>query len=217
MKILFATVTAALALAGGVAQASGPVAPVQQPPMVLPATPPAYDWSGAYAGLGLTYGRMGMDTNGALPSYPDASGAGLSAIAGYNWQNGNVVYGAEAALDFSNRSGSNDCGMGGQTCDSHVRNQASIRGRLGYAMDRSLMFMTLGYASDARSVNTTLGNDTARFTGPVLGVGYEQAMGGGDWRVRGDFEHYFYGNETLNGVSTNGAGNLFRLSLIRRF
>lgn len=215
MKTLLATATAA-AFAATMAQASGPVVAPYQPPVMLPVQS-NYDWSGAYAGLGLTYGRMNMDTNGVLPSYPDASGAGVSAIAGYNWQSGSMVYGAEVALDFSNRSGTNDCGVPGNTCDTSVENQASVRGRVGYAMDTSLMFMTVGYATDARSVTGTMGNGSARFNGPMLGFGYEQAVGGGDWTMRGDIEHYFYGSETLNGVSTDGTSNMLRLSLIRRF
>lgn len=215
MKTLLATVAAAT-FAATIAQASGPVVTPYQPPVMVPVQT-AFDWSGAYAALGLTYGRMNMDTNGVLPSYPAATGIGVGGIGGYNWQRGNMVYGAEIALDYSRRSGTNDCGIGGQTCNSYVGGQASIRGRFGYAMDTSLMFMTVGYATDGRSVITTLGNDTARFTGPMLGFGYEQAVGGGPWSVRGDLEHYFYGSEMLNGVSTNGASNMLRMSLVRHF
>ena len=214
MKTLLAATAATLVATG--ALASGPVAP---PPYVPPVVmPQAYDWSGAYAGVGLTYGRMNFDTNGAIPMYPDASGAGLSGIAGYNWQSGNFVYGAEVALDLSNRSGTNDCGVPGETCTSRVRHQASVRGRFGMAMDRSLLFMTVGYATDARSVTSTLaGNDGARYSGPMLGLGFEQAVGSGQWTVRGDLEHYFYGSETLNGVQTDGDSNMVRFSLVRRF
>jgi hypothetical protein len=214
MKILLAATAAGLVATS--ALASGPVPPQPYVPPVVVA-PAAYDWSGGYAGLGLTYGRMSFDTNGVVPAYPDATGAGLSGIAGYNWQNGNLVYGAEVALDFSNRSGSNDCGAVPNTCVSEVRHQASVRGRVGMAMDRGLMFMTVGYGTDARSVRTTFGNDGARFSGPMLGVGYEHAVGTGAWTMRGDLEHYFYGDEVLNGVTTAGDTSMLRLSVMRRF
>ncbi|MCA2011368.1 outer membrane protein [Pararhodobacter sp. CCB-MM2] len=217
MKTLLATAAAATVL-GTAAFASGPVAPAPYVAPVTVAPVATYDWTGAYAGAGVTYGRMGMDTNGGALDYPDATGWGGSVIAGYNWQQGNMVYGGEVALDFSNRDGSNDCGIAGQSCDSFADHQASIRGRVGYAMDRSLMFMTVGYGSDSRSVRTSVaGGDGARFTGPMLGVGYEQAVGNGDWTMRGDLEHYFYGDEDLNGVTTDGDSSLVRFSLIRRF
>lgn len=216
MKTLITTAAAGIVL-GTAALASGPVAPQPYVAPVTVAPVATYDWSGAYAGAGLTYGRMGMDTNGATPSYPDATGFGGSVIAGYNWQNGSMVYGGEVALDFSSRDGSNDCGVGGgATCDSFANHQASIRGRVGYAMDQSLMFMTVGYGSDSRSVNGSFGGDGARFTGPMIGVGYER-MVNNDWSVRGDLEHYFYGDEDLNGVATDGDSSMVRFSLIRRF
>ncbi len=221
MKTLIATAaaaTAATSILATTALASGPVAPQPYVPPVVAAPVASYDWTGAYVGGGLTYGRMGMDTNGALPSYPDATGLGLSAIGGYNWQSGNMVYGAEVALDFSERDGTGDCGIAGNTCESFANHQASIRGRVGYAMGSSLMFATLGYATDSRSVTTTgFGSDGARDNGAVVGVGYEQAIAGGDWTVRGDLEYYFYGDETLNGVTTNGDSSLVRLSVMRRF
>ncbi|WP_334192707.1 outer membrane protein [Pararhodobacter sp.] len=215
MKTILAA--AALGFAATSALASGPVAP---PPYVPPVTVPtasAYDWSGAYAGLGVTYGRMQFDTNGAIPSYPDADGWGLSGIAGYNWQSGNLVFGGEVVADFSNREGMNDCGAPGNNCTSAVENQASIRGRVGYAMDRSLMFMTVGYGRDERGAAGTLGGGSAVYSGPMLGVGYEQALGSGAWTMRGDLEHYFYGDEQINGIATNGDTSILRLSVIRRF
>ena len=154
MKTLLATAAAAsvtASLLASAALASGPVAPAYVAPVTV-APVANYNWTGAYAGFGLTYGRAGMDTNGVIPSYPDASGWGGSVIAGYNWQDGNVVYGGEVALDFSNRDGNNDCGVPGNSCDTFVDHQAAVRGRLGYAMDRSLMFMTLKMAGKEKAI-----------------------------------------------------------------
>ncbi|WP_127104441.1 outer membrane protein [Pararhodobacter zhoushanensis] len=214
-------IAALTSVVGTAALASGPVAPVYEPPVTI-APVASYDWSGAYAGLGVTYGRGDMSTGVATPNYPDVQGAGLSGIAGYNWQNGNMVYGAEIALDVSNRDGTNDCGVGGTlTCTSASDHQASIRGRLGYAMDRSLVFMTAGYGTDSRSVvvdnaGVTVAGDGARFGGAMLGLGYEHALSN-DWTVRGDYEHYFYGDETFGATTVDGDLDLVRFSLVRRF
>ena len=214
-------IAALTSVIGTAALASGPVAPVYEPPVTI-APVASYDWSGAYAGVGVTSGRGSMTTGTAVPDFPDVQGAGLSGIAGYNWQNGNLVYGAEVALDLSNRDGSNDCGVGGTiTCTSFADHQASVRGRLGYAMDRSMVFMTAGYATDSRSVvayngGVPFAGDGARFSGAMLGLGYEHALSN-DWTVRGDYEHYFYGSETIGASTVDGDLDLVRFSLVRRF
>ena len=106
MKTLIAAATAAT-LGATAALASGPIAePIYEPPALLP-MPSAYNWTGGYAGVGLTYGRAAMSEGGALPDFPATSGAGIGLLAGYNWQNGNLVYGGEVALDFARRDGAN--------------------------------------------------------------------------------------------------------------
>jgi len=216
MKLLLAT-TAAATLAATAALASGPVAPAPYVPPVTVPMPSAHDWTGAYVGFGVTYGRFRMDEAGALPDFPDTDGFGASLLAGYNWQSGNLVYGGEVALDFSRRDGENSCGAVGGTCISESNHQASIRGRLGYAMDRSMVFMTAGYATDSRKIDEVgVQGDGARFTGPMLGIGFEHAMNA-SWNLRGDLEHYFYGDEVIGGNTTSGEGSLVRLSLVRRF
>lgn len=215
MKTLIAAATAAT-LGATAALASGPIAePIYEPPALLP-MPSAYNWTGGYAGVGLTYGRAAMSEGGALPDFPATSGAGIGLLAGYNWQNGNLVYGGEVALDFARRDGANDCGTGG-VCESVQNSHYSIRGRVGYAMDRSLAFMTVGYASDRRTVEEVgVGSSSARFSGPMLGVGFEQAVGNA-WTARADYEYYFFGDEVLAGNPTDGNMGLFRLSMVRRF
>ncbi|MFN4102151.1 MAG: outer membrane protein, partial [Pararhodobacter sp.] len=121
----------------------------------------------------------------------------------------------EVALDFSNRSGEQD--FFGDTVSTEVNHQASIRGRVGYAVDRSLFFATAGYGIDNRAVEvngTSIGG--ARYHGPMIGIGAETVLSGA-WNLRGDLEHYFYGEEEVAGIPTNGDTSLFRMSLVRRF
>lgn len=211
----------ALAFAGTAALASGPVVPYD-PPVMPPAPIAAYDWSGAYIGLGLTYAQGGMrNTLGGVPVIPSATGAGLGVIAGYNWQNGGMVFGGEVALDFANPEGSNDCGAGApNVCTTRMMNHASIRGRLGFASDRTLVFATLGYATDMRTISHTgappLFSISRRHNGPMLGIGIEQSMSN-DWSVRGDYEHYFLSTETYAGFPVDADMDLVRLSVIRHF
>lgn len=202
------------------ALASGPVAPIPYvPPVIAPIT---YDWSGAYVGVGLAYTSARSSSSFAGVSLPTATGASLGVLAGYNWQRGNTVMGVEAALNFSDISGSNTCGLGLPLgCTVRINNFAALRARLGVAMDRTLLFVTAGYATDERAYTFSppVITDNVRFNGPVIGVGVEHALSN-SWTVRGDLEHYFFGSEptTIPLIGTVSAStSLLRFSIVRRF
>lgn len=218
MKLLAATALAASIATS--ALASGPVV-TYEPPVVIAPVSTLYDWSGPYLGVGLAYSRSTTSTNAPGVILPDANGASLSGLVGYNWQHNNTVMGVEAALNFSNISGSNTCGFGARFgCTIRVDNFASLRARLGYSVDRTLFFVTAGFATDSRSLFFTNGVGSAtfsnRFNGPVVGVGIEQAMND-NWTVRGDLEHYFFGSDAVGPFTTSADTSLLRVSLVRRF
>lgn len=182
MKKLFAAAFAATTLASA-ALASGPIAPIE--PYVPPVVPTTYDWSGAYVGL-----RVGVPTGenfwaergvGAAAIPGTWSGTPYGLTAGYDRQHGNYVFGA--AIDYtggtlsaqSTTSGTFVCGPG---CDTAVENQYAIRGRIGRAMDRTLVYVTGGFASGEATASVagfgTLGND--RLNGWTAGIGLEHAV-----------------------------------------
>lgn len=59
----------------------------------------AADWNGAYAG-GLYGTSVGEQTYSTAASYPDMTGATYGGFAGYNVQNGSMVYGGEIAYSI---------------------------------------------------------------------------------------------------------------------
>ena len=95
-KTLFATALAAALLASSAAAAAdlprGPT-PYYSAPM---APAGVYNWRGAYAGPNLGY-EWGKVTNS--PTNP--SGIAGGGQIGYNWQNGQFVFGGETDLQFS--------------------------------------------------------------------------------------------------------------------
>ncbi len=220
MKKLFAV--GALALSTATAATAGNLGPVTVDPVVptpaIPA-PVMYNWTGGYAGLGLTYGQA-THNQATLPGFwPDGRGWGLSGLAGYNWQSGGAVYGIEGHLGASRMRGSTD--VGGVTVNTDLNALASIRGRIGVAQDRTLLFVTAG-AATGRLNHTAVGIDseTRSLNGAVVGVGFEQAMGG--FNLRGDLEHYRFSGRDF---TTTGAAfpdvrtraNVARLSAVFRF
>lgn len=218
----YLSAAAALVLSAGVAQAGGTATPAE-PVVIAPAPAPvAYDWTGAYAGLGLTYGRTNHRTATAPNFWPNGSGAGLGAFLGYNWQSGNMVYGVEGHIAGQRTRGTTTTAVGEVRTD--LGTLASIRGRVGVANDRTLFFLTAGPAFGRVNHNAvTAGlSETRSVYGAMVGIGIEQAMRGG-WHLRGDLEHYRFrstdfttaGPGSFPGVRTSA--NVARISAVWRF
>ena len=213
----------ALALSASVAFAAGP-APVAVEPQVYTPPPIArHNWTGGYVGLGLNYGRSSHAVPGP-GTLPNANGFGAGALAGYNWQNGDLVFGAELVGDVTRLTGSADCTNPAFTCTSRVNNVISGRLRAGAAMDNTLLFATAGLASASIRHSTddgvTTWTDTNRTNGVVIGVGIEHAFAGG-WNLRGDLEHYRFRRQdfALDTPYDNVRAkmNLVRISAVWRF
>ena len=104
-----------------------------------------YNWTGFYAGLNAGYG-MGKSTWSVLPGTDiKPKGALFGGTVGYNWQSGAIVYGLEGDFDWSGVKGSVTCGIV-FTCETSSSWLATFRGRVGYAFDRWLPYVTAGGA-----------------------------------------------------------------------
>ena len=215
------TVGAAGAHAGSIGTAP---AEAEVPAPTAPMPVAAYDWSGGYVGMGLTFGRAEHRTPNSPEFWPNGSGAGLSGFAGYNWQAGDTVFGLEGHLSGHRMRGSTDLGAPDGEVRTDLRSLASIRGRAGVAADRTLFFVTGGGAmGSVRHTGVDLGiQESNNVRGIVLGVGVEHAISDGI-HIRGDLEHYRFRSRDFN---TAGAGsfpdvssrsNLARVSAVFRF
>lgn len=124
---------------------------------------PAFTWTGLYAGVHAGGGvaapkENGGDvsvlfTQGYSKSVDAASGVLAGPYVGVNYQFSNgFVIGLEADYSFSSVKGSAS-GVGSDafgpmayTVDAKLQNLGTVRGRLGYAFDRWLPYMTAGFA-----------------------------------------------------------------------
>lgn len=146
MKLFLRSAIAIAAIAAAApsiaADLSYPVAPVYTAPIAAPAAEPvydaAYDWSGFYAGVlaGYGWGRAEQNTTGEF----DASGYLLGGFAGYNIQAGDLVYGLEADLAWTDTNGTT------ATRSTDLDWVGTLRGRAGYAFDSILPYVTGGFA-----------------------------------------------------------------------
>ncbi len=124
--------------------------------------PVAGNWSGAYVG-----GAGSLQWGKFTPSTERAIGGQL--YGGFNMQNNQLVYGAEADIGYSG----NENVSGGVTTKQGFN--GSVRGRLGYDLNPVLVYGTAGLAvgnvkaKDATSeVNNTLYGWTAGAGGEVM-------------------------------------------------
>ncbi|MFZ0609669.1 MAG: outer membrane protein [Xanthobacteraceae bacterium] len=172
--VLFGITTGISAIAGA-ASAADLARPVPAPYYTkAPAFAPPYSWTGFYLGIngGGAFGSSSWDSTGSR----DISGGLVGGTLGYNYQFGQAVVGVEGDIDWADINGttSNACPGGCKTSDTWL---STVRGRLGYAADRFMPYVTGGAAfGDIRAQAPGLGQVGADRTGWTLGGGLEAAL-----------------------------------------
>jgi outer membrane immunogenic protein len=208
-----------------------PAAAADLPVKARPAPPPivtAYNWSGCYIGgnAGGKWASTSDDVNiGATTSTASTTvGFGRSTVGtfvgggqiGCNWQaaGSNWVFGVEGDADWQRWSTSRTLGatvppfVAGDTFDARSDWQASARGRIGYAFDRTLFYVTGGAAFTNIKVGSnfiatgifpaTVASDSKTLFGATLGGGLEYAFTN-NWSVGVEGRYTWYGTQTFNG------------------
>ena len=94
--------------------------------------------------IGVEFGQVSGDFTALAQTEPLAlsmeDGDALGVFAGYNWQNGNLVYGGEVRyLRFNDYATAPGLGFS-------VDNVLDLRARLGFAGERTLFYGALGYS-----------------------------------------------------------------------
>jgi outer membrane immunogenic protein len=220
MKLLKVSIAMMLALAATSASAAD--MPVKARPL---APAPVFSWSGFYVGgnVGYAWGTV----NGGPPSIFDSianppvlfttlnpynfdvDGIVGGGQIGYNLQFGQTVLGIEADFQGTNLKGggSSTTRMPGVAIDldSKIDWFGTVRGRLGYAMDRVLIYGTGGLAYG--KLQTTLGlteagvlysrTDQATHVGWTAGAGIEAAFAAG-WSAKIEYLHVDLGSEKFS-------------------
>ncbi|WP_414471931.1 outer membrane protein [Microvirga sp. M2] len=148
---------------------------------------PVFTWSGFYAGVNLGYGR----STGASQVYDEAfnvTGGGrksgfLGGIqGGYNYQLGMFVVGAEADLQYAAIGDKSATYRGINYRGEDDGYFGTVRARAGLAIDRALVFGTLGFAygdiGGNKGLDAALGyrRDSSASGGWTMGGGVEYAV-----------------------------------------
>ena len=128
-----------------------------------------------------TAAAAGAARPGIAPATFDLSGGVIGGTAGFNWQTGQVVLGVEGDIDWSGVSGTTStfCPAGCATRNDWL---GTVRGRVGYAFDRFLPYVTGGLAAgDIRATTPGFAGATQTNLGWTVGAG----IGGRDRRATG--------------------------------
>ena len=155
------------------------------PPPVEQLRPATYDWSGAYVGawvgLACLDGRGSLVDNGPPATGPWSNGGcGFKGggLAGYNFQMDDIVFGLEG--DFGTTSDLVRNTTPGADFRFNMNYLATVRGRVGNAMDDTLLYLTAGGAYAQGELNgivaATPSHLKADQFGWTAGFGLEHAL-----------------------------------------
>ena len=224
------TLVAAAAIvvaATGHALAADLPAPRLPPP--LPAV--VYNWTGFYLGINGGFGTGNSNwsdgVNGTTGTFP-TSGFLVGGTAGVNYQIAEYVFGIEGDGDWTNLRGNSGSTCGAisavvtppVSCKTQSQWLATVRGRVGYAFDRILLYGTAGAAFG--NVQTGL-NPQSTFDSPVeagwtVGAGVEVALAE-NWTAKAEYLFVDLPNATCTTAANCGgaAGSIvsFNENIIR--
>jgi outer membrane immunogenic protein len=163
--------------------------PAEMQPVAPVAYVPAFSWTGFYLGGALGWIGTNRDyTTGALvlgapfivSSASGKNGLTYGILSGYNYQVGQLVLGVEGDFTGGTVGKIQYTAITGDFLTAHSKWGGSIRGRLGYAADRALFYLTGGaaFASNETSIPLTsisIGGDGTRW-GWTVGGGLDYAF-----------------------------------------
>ena len=162
---------------------AAPAAPMEEPPLNT--------WSGPYAGVVLGYGFGGDARDKTAGNSIDQKGFLGGGFAGYNYDAGGVVVGAEADIGYSGVKGDN----AGTSVKSGV--EGSLRARVGYDLTPAMVYATGGIAATNLEVKDATSDSNKTLLGVTLGAGVETKITE-SITARTEYRYTNYQTQTFN-------------------
>jgi outer membrane immunogenic protein len=227
MRRAFIAAAVLAATAYGHAVAADLPAPGIPPPLPVA----VYSWTGFYLGIN---GGFGTGTSnwsdgpiGTTGSFP-ISGYLIGGTVGANYQIGQYVFGIEGDGDWTNLRGNSGSTCGAISavvpppdgCQTQSQWLATVRGRVGYAFDRILLYGTVGaaFGNVQTGLNPPSTFDSSTEAGWTVGAGVEVAFAP-NWTAKAEYLFVDLPNATCTTVGNCGgaAGSIvsFNESVIR--
>jgi outer membrane immunogenic protein len=183
---LIATSAGFAAAAAAMPGAQAADMPIKAPRYVEPAASWAGWYIGAHAGAAWQQTQSSTDQYGSFYNNNTATNTGFigGGQIGYNWQQGNFVFGLEG--DISGLS-SKTTGHGDYSIyTSRINWLSTVRGRFGLAVGDTMAYMTAGVAFGGVKNTLNIDGDT-----------YSQSKTKTGWTVGGGVEHMLSRNWTI--------------------
>ncbi len=207
-------------------------------PVKAPPPPPVevFNWTGFYVGgnVGGKWGQFDDPVSvagvtafgltvapGSAPFHLSESSLTAGGQIGYRWQTGSWVFGIEGDFNWMNLHGTETftpalLGGGGtlipgDSASARARWESSIRGSIGYAWDRWLVYATGGVAfADTRvssnfiattnggiTFPASAGSQSNTLTGGTVGAGVDYALNR-NWDIGVEYRYTSYGSSNFN-------------------
>jgi len=198
----------ALGLAIAASAASAADLPRNSAPYYSAPAAAGFNWSGGYVGVNLGY-NWGKISNATVLS-PSGLEGGLQG--GYNWQNGQFVFGAETDLQLS---GADDTFAPFKFSNPWF---GTLRGRAGFAYSNFLFYGTAGLAYGGLKAENGLLTESKTHVGWTAGLGAEVGITS-NWSAKAEYLYMDLGSRSysLTGTTNGYQANIIRLGLNYHF
>lgn len=178
-----------------------------EPPVAVE-TAPQFSWAGGYAGILTGYGWGDGEVAGVDESF---DGARFGGFVGYNWDLGNqLVVGLEGDLNYD---WNEETVLG---ADVKTGMNWSARGRIGYAMDRALLYAAGGYTGTNIEADGAGGSDDDTLHGWTIGGGVDYAVTDRVF-TRLEYRYNDFGSGTLGGADVDFNQHVVNVGLAVKF
>ncbi len=193
--IVFLALTAAITASSAASAADvvdqAPTAPVAE------VAAPAFSWSGPYFGVHGGYGWADAEVGGVI-DLSGFDGGRFGGFVGYNWDLSNgLVVGVEGDVNYD----WNDRSVG-DADEIGTDWSGSVRGRVGYALDRTLIYAAGGWTAANAYVNDPVFGDDETTHGWTIGAGVDWAVVDNMF-VRAEYRYNDFGGVSLSDVDVD--------------
>ncbi len=199
-----ALVSAALIPAASAFAADLDVEVMPPPPPVEELRPATYDWTGISAGILIAanaeegkYDSVPLCGCATTDISMSGIGFGFGARVGADYQMGDIVVGAIADWSLGKELASNDVKT--EQTYLNMKQMATVRGRVGWALDDTLIYATGGLAMAQMQFGGMIGTVDSHATkwtnGLAIGAGMEHALSD-DFSIGVEYLYVNYGKTT---------------------
>jgi outer membrane immunogenic protein len=196
----------------GVSRAAAADLPLPSQPNYDANTPYTH-WGGVYVGLngGYGFGSSQWSQGLILTNIFNTDGFLLGGTIGFNYPVSAILFGVEGDLDWSTLKGSvGTCAVNGAgaaaACETKNNVLGTVRARMGYTLDRTLIYLTGGaaFGDFQTGLNPPATFDSATKIGWAAGAGIEYAFSDA-WSAKAEYLYVDLGTASCTSAANCGS------------